>query len=138
LAYANDFLYLEKDKVRDCLISDCHSEDTDINHHIETNKQIFEDPQILEYDEWFVDKNENRRRLSIKKIPIINQNNIVKAILCIAHDITEQYDHDIQVAKQFEKHFDKEMKVIKQTLNQTTKTLDDIDDKIDKDSENGG
>jgi hypothetical protein len=126
--YYNDFICrpdlptksLFKD---DCLIEECHILEESLEH-IQTNQAVFETKSPLVYNQWMTDTRDNHRLLSIKKLPVI-EDDIVKYIVCIATDITEQYHKEKEILSLFKTQFDKDMSEIDQNLLSINKNLND-------------
>lgn len=57
--------------------------------YISNNKKVFDSKETSKIEEWNIDKNHERRLLSITKTPMINKDGEVSYVICMARDITE-------------------------------------------------
>ncbi|ADQ14307.1 PAS domain-containing protein [Halanaerobium hydrogeniformans] len=84
-----DFLGYEKEEIENKKLADVLSfEEAKICR--KGNKKVFEDKKKNKSEEWVKNHRGERRLLSIRKIPKINEQNEVEFVVCSAEDITKK------------------------------------------------
>lgn len=113
----------------DCLLEDCHIvEESEMQKR--TNVQVLQTNTPLVYRQWLTNKSGQKRLLSIKKIPVTDETR--NYIICIADDITEQYNLEKKVLDSLRNTFEEKSAIIDNNLDQIKQTLDDSRELVNK------
>lgn len=101
-----------------------------INEEIQENEEIFKSGNNIEIERWFIDRNNMKRLLKIKKIPKFDINKNVEFVVCWCYDVTDVWEKN-QSAENYRAMIEKKiLDYIDETENNINEKYEKINEKI--------